>query len=165
MSPRPLDNRAAAVPARASVITVGAHDFAALRDFYRALGWPLAEDLEDYAAFALRGAEFAVFPRPKLAHDAQAEPAGPERGLRFTISMIVDRPEQVDVTIDAVRKAGGRITKEPVDGQFFVGRSAYFADPEDNYWEVAWAPDDNAVVAATRRGAGQRLDRDSVPEQ
>jgi hypothetical protein len=59
--------------------------------------------------------------------------------------MIVDRPEQVDATNDAVRKAGGRITKEPVDGEFFVGRSAYFADPEDNYWEVAWAPADNAV--------------------
>jgi uncharacterized protein len=165
MSAQPLHNPAARVPARASVVTVGAQNFATLRDFYRALGWPLAEDLDDYAAFALRGAVFAVFPRHKLAHDAQAEPAGSERGLRFTISMIVDRPEQVDAAIDAVRKAGGRITKEPVDGEFFVGRSAYFADPEDNYWEVAWAPADNAVVAAARRGAGQGRDEDYVPGQ
>ncbi len=31
---------------------------------------------------------------------------------------------------------------------------AYFADPEDNYWEIAWAPRDNPIVAAARRAAG-----------
>jgi hypothetical protein len=44
------------------VVTVGARNLATLRDFYRAHGWPQAEDLDDYAAFALRGAVFAVFP-------------------------------------------------------------------------------------------------------
>jgi hypothetical protein len=34
------------------------------------------------------------------------------------------------------------------------GRDAYFADPEGNYWEIAWAPPDNPVVAAARRAAG-----------
>jgi hypothetical protein len=66
------------------VITVGAHNFATLRDFYRALGWPLAEDLDEYAAFALRDAVSALFPCHKLAHDAHAEPAGSERGLVIT---------------------------------------------------------------------------------
>ena len=31
------------------------------------------------------------------------------------------------------------------------------ADPEDNYWEIAWAPGDNAIVAAARRAA--RIDQ------
>ncbi len=62
----------------------------------------------------------------------------------------------VDRLAEVVRESGGRLTKEPVDAEFFEGRSAYFADPEDNYWEIAWAPRDNAVVAAARRAA--RLD-------
>jgi uncharacterized protein len=35
-----------------------------------------------------------------------------------------------------------------------VGRDAYFADPEGNYWEIAWSPPDNPVSAAARRAAG-----------
>jgi hypothetical protein len=45
----------------------------------------------------------------------------------------------------------GLDTKPPTDGEFFVGRDAYFADPEGNYWEIACAPLDNPVVAAARR--------------
>ena len=26
------------------------------------------------------------------------------------------------------------------------GRTAYFADPEDNYWEVAWVPPDSNMA-------------------
>ena len=44
-----------------------------------------------------------------------------------------------------------------MDAEFFVGRDAYFADPEGNYWEIACAPPDNPVVAASRRAAGMRL--------
>jgi uncharacterized protein len=47
------------------------------------------------------------------------------------------------------------LTKEPVDAEFFVGRDAYFSDPKKgNYWEIAWAPPDIPVVAASRRAAG-----------
>jgi hypothetical protein len=53
-----------------------------------------------------------------------------------------------------VREAGGRLTKEPVDAEFFVGRDAYFADPEGNFWEIACAPPDNPVSIASRRAAG-----------
>jgi predicted enzyme related to lactoylglutathione lyase len=38
-----------------------------------------------------------------------------------------------------VRAAGGSIVKEPIDA-VWGGRSAYFADPEGNLWEVAWMP-------------------------
>ena len=53
-----------------------------------------------------------------------------------------------------MRQAGGKLTKNPIDAEFFVGRDAYFADPEGNYWEIAWAGPDNPVVAAARRAAG-----------
>lgn len=68
-----------------------------------------------------------------------------------------DSRDEVDSLAQLVRQSGGRVTKEPVDAEFFEGRSAYFADPEDNYWEIAWVPPDNAIVAAVRRAAG--LDR------
>ena len=35
--------------------------------------------------------------------------------------------------------AGAAVTKAPEDA-VLGGRSAYFADPEGNLWEVAWAP-------------------------
>lgn len=142
------------VPARAAIVTIGARAFVKLREFYRALGWPQAVDLEDFAAFGLRGAVLALFPLEKLAADARAEPARPDRGLRVSLAIVVDHREEVDSVIEAVRRAGARITKEPIDSPLFEGRSAYFADPEDNYWEVVWAPEDNGVVAAVRRATG-----------
>ena len=139
------------IPPRASVITLGARDLDALRRFYQGLGWPLAVDLEGFAAFRTRGAVLALFPLDHLAADGNAEAVAPERGMRgFTIAINVDQREQVDETITAVRQAGGRVTKEPVDAEW-GGRSAYFADPEDNFWEVAWVPPDSRMAAAIRQ--------------
>ena len=138
----------------ANVITLGSRDLPALRDFYRQLGWPVIMDGDEYSAFELRGTVLALFPRDKLARDGRARPQHERRGIHFTIGIIVDGPDMVDDLVKRVRAAGGRVTKEPVDAEFFVGRSAYFADPEGNFWEVAWAPPDNPIVASARRAAG-----------
>lgn len=51
---------------------------------------------------------------------------------------------------------------EPVDAEFFTGRSAYLCDPESNYFEIVWADmPDNPVVIAARRAAGLSLPRGS----
>jgi hypothetical protein len=50
------------------------------------------------------------------------------------------------------------VTKEPVDAEFFAGRSAYLCDPEGNYVEIAWAESGNPIVAVSRRAAGRRSD-------
>lgn len=142
------------IPARATVITLGARSLDTLRDFYRGLGWPLAVDLEGFAAFETRGAVLALFPLHELAADGNASPAAPEHGLRgFSIAINVDEPDKVDETIAAARDAGARITKEPVQAEW-GGRSAYFADPEDNFWEVAWVPPESRMAAAIERAAG-----------
>ncbi len=137
----------------ANVITLGAHDLRALRQFYVRLGWPQVVDQDDYAAFELGGAVLAVFPVDKLAADGRSQPERGHGGIRFTIGIIVDGPDDVDALAGLVRESGGQVTKEPVDGEFFQGRSAYVADPEGNYWEIAWAPPENAIVAAARRAA------------
>jgi uncharacterized protein len=141
-------------PPLANIVTLGVRDFGGQRDFYRRLGWPQVLDSDDFAVFELRGALLALFPVDKLASDSGAEPGISDGGIRFSIIISADGPEQVDELADRVRQAGGTVTKEPVDAEFFTGRDAYFADLEGNYWEIAWASADNPVTAAARRAAG-----------
>jgi predicted lactoylglutathione lyase len=139
----------------ANLITLGARDFSSLRDFYRNLGWPQIIDDGQFAAFELRGIVLALFPINQLARDGNAEPEPGTGGIRFTIGMIVDTPDEVDRLTEHMRHAGARVTKEPIDAEFFTGRSAYLCDPEGNYFEIAWADQpDNPVLAAARRAAG-----------
>jgi uncharacterized protein len=85
---------------------------------------------------------------------AAPAPGGrPRRSTRHS-RINVGEPAEVDEIVERARESGARITKEPVAAEFFSGRDAYFADPEGNFWEVAWAPDDNPVVIAARRAAG-----------
>jgi uncharacterized protein len=139
----------------ANLITLGARDFSSLRDFYRNLGWPQIIDDGQFAAFELRGIVLALFPITQLARDGNTEPEPGTGGIRFTIGVMVDAADEVDRLTEQMRHAGARVTKEPVDAEFFTGRSAYLCDPEGNYFEIAWADEpDNPVVAATRRAAG-----------
>ena len=141
------------VPARLSVLTIGAHDLPSLRDFYKGLGWPLVVDLDDFAAFQTRGAVLTLYAIDELVADANAGHAVSGAGLRgVTLAINVDEREEVDQAIDAARNAGARVKKEPVDAEW-GGRSAYFTDPEDNYWEVAWVPPDSKVAQAIRRAS------------
>ncbi|WP_259619884.1 VOC family protein [Paenibacillus doosanensis] len=55
-------------------------------------------------------------------------------GVTFAIN--VDTPEQVDSTIETIGLTGAQILQEPGDA-FWVGEIAYFADPENNFWEMA----------------------------
>jgi len=143
----------------ANIVTLGVQNFDAQRDFYRRLGWPQAFDSDDFAVFELRGALLALFPVDKLAADSHAQPELGRGGIRFSIIINVEKPEDVDELAARVRQAGGKLTKDPVDAEFFVGRDAYFADPEGNFWEIAFAPPDNPVVIASRRAAGVALRR------
>ncbi len=139
----------------ANLITLGAHDVPTLRSFYQALGWPLIMDDGEFVAFELRGIVLALFPLAQLARDGNTVPDPGAGGVRFTIGVIADSAEEVDRLTERMRAAGGRVTKEPVDAEFFTGRSAYVCDPEGNYFEIAWADaPDNPVLLAAQRAAG-----------
>ncbi|WP_020662059.1 VOC family protein [Amycolatopsis benzoatilytica] len=140
----------------ANIITLGVHDFGREREFYRGLGWPHAFDSDSFTVFELRGTLLALFGIDQLGADARVTPEPGLGGIRSAVIITVDRPEEVDALIRRAREAGGTVTKEPTDAEFFEGRDAYFADPENNYWEVAWAAGDNPVSAAARRAAGIR---------
>lgn len=55
---------------------------------------------------------------------------------------------------DQTRRAEARVTKEPVDAEFFVGRSAYLHGPKGNYFEITWTASDDPAAAAARRATG-----------
>ncbi len=135
--------------------SLGVADIPAEREFYRRLGWPLVLDTDDFVVFELRGALLALFGIDNLGRDAHAVPERGCGGIRSSIIITADRPEDVDELTERARAAGARITKDAVAAEFFEGRDAYFADPEGNYWEVAWSAGDNPVTAAARRAAGQ----------
>ncbi|GGD25821.1 VOC family protein [Pontibacillus salipaludis] len=129
------------VPQRVSLLTVGAQDISALREFYQKLGWEETEHgYSDYAVFKTAGVLFSLYSYDKLVQDTDLPipPPGSFKGVTFAIN--VDTPEQVDETLAYVKEAGGRVLKSPVtEGSSF--RSAAFADPERNTWEVAYNPD------------------------
>lgn len=135
------------IPQRVTLVTLGALDLAALRAFYTRLGWedtPTSSD--DYCVFTTAGVLLSLFPYRELVKDANledsvpvpAEDAKPSfRGI--TLAVNVEEPEEVDAAIEKARQAGAVILKEPEEA-FWGGRSAYFADPEYNVWEVCWNP-------------------------
>jgi uncharacterized protein len=139
----------------ANLITLGARDLPTLRKFYSALGWSQILDDGEFVAFELRGIVLALFPLAKLARDGNTRPDPGTGGIHFTIGLMVDSAEEVDQLTEQMRTAGARVTKEPIDAEFFTGRSAYLCDPEGNYFEIAWADaPDNPVLVAARRAAG-----------
>ena len=128
------------IPARLSLVTLGAEDVAALRSFYERLGWKTESSADDFAAFPLGGVVLAIFDAAKLAAEAGARERPALGGFRgFTLAINVDREGQVAEAIAAARRADATILAEPVKREW-GGRSAYFADPEGNAWEVAWLP-------------------------
>jgi hypothetical protein len=134
------------IPARLNVITLGVRDLQRQRDFYRALGWEVAIEAEDFCAFKLGGLFLGLFPWDKLAADGQTRPAPQTDGIRgFSLGINVERPEEVDEIVAEVERVGAVVTKPPGDPIEFEGRNAYFADPEENYWEVVYLKNSSQV--------------------
>jgi predicted lactoylglutathione lyase len=129
------------VPQRVSLITIGSMNLPLLRSFYKRLGWEETNISSDnYAVFKTAGVLLSLFPIEELAKDAGIDISRSTdcfRGVTFAIN--VDKQEQVDSTIEMVRNTGAKILREPSDA-FWGGRTAYFSDPENNLWEVAWNP-------------------------
>ncbi|HET9732282.1 MAG TPA: VOC family protein [Acidimicrobiales bacterium] len=137
------------IPARLSFVTLGAQDLPRLTRFYEALGWtPRDGSGDDFTAFILGGAILALYPRHLLQAEAAADLAPPTPGswTGLTLAMNVDAREEVDRVFDLAVGAGARPIAPPQDREW-GGRSAYIADPEDNRWEIAWAPGLNFTEA------------------
>ena len=132
------------------MVTLGVRGMPTMRSFYCGLGWTERDDANDqHSMFHLAGAFLGLYPLDLLAEDAGTTDDRSEGSFRgIALSINVESPEAVDAALEAARRAGASIVKEPADASW-GGRSGYFTDPEKVRWEVAWAP--NAVFE--ERGA------------
>jgi len=143
------------LPARLTLITLGTRDHARMREFYLGLGWPVGVDVEgDLTSFLLGGVVLALWPLEKLSADAAPGADMPAIGWSgMSLACNCDTRDEVDAAYAAAIAAGATVVMEPIDHDW-GGRSGYFADPEGNRWEVAWAPgmEFDARGAVTRFG-------------
>ena len=128
---------------RLSLVTLGVEDLARARAFYEALGWqcaisPDSPEYNNLAAFDLNGFCFGLYPRDKLAEDANVPPEGSGfRGVALAYN-VRDKAEVAQI-IQAAVAAGGQCIK-PAEDTFWGGHSGYFTDPDGHLWEVAHNP-------------------------
>ena len=128
------------IPARLSIVTLGARDMSVLRSFYRSLGWPeLASSDDSWTGYLLGGVLLALFPVRDLTAEAAPGSADPAGWAGVTLACTVDSRDEVDTTFQAAVAAGATPVAEATDRPW-GGRSAFIADPEGNRWEITWGP-------------------------
>ena len=121
------------------IITLGVRDFEKSKKFYaETLGWKLSRPQEGIAFFQAGGVVLALFPREELAKDALVNAEG-DNFAGFTLAYNAQSESEVDEIIRELKSKGVKIIKEP-QKVFWGGYSSYFADPDDNRWEVAYNP-------------------------
>lgn len=125
---------------RLNIITLGVIDLKKSKEFYtNTLGWKPTKDSDDKIVFFNHGGIIlGLYPLEELAKDAELSPK--RSGFSgVTLAINLDTKEQVDTLYQSVIKKGAKPLVEPRD-TFWGGYDAYFADPDGNAWEIAWAP-------------------------
>lgn len=134
---------------RISVLTIGAEDLAAMKDFYgHTLGWKTIAENNDIVFYKLNGFLLSICDRKMLADFIGISPDG--SGFRsVTIGYNVQTEEEVLQLYDQL-KDRVKVLKEPMAPPF-GGLFFYFTDIEGNIIEVASNPfitldkDNNAI--------------------
>lgn len=121
-------------------ITIGVKDLEVMRSFYKnILSWQAEKEEDGIAFFKMaNGMIFALFPEEALAEDigtAQAS-AGYKN---FALAINLPSQQEVDDFFQTLIDKKVMIQKMP-EPVFWGGYRGYFADPENNFWEVAYNP-------------------------
>lgn len=125
---------------RISFITLGVDKLAVMKEWYmHAFGWkPLETASEGIVFFALNGCILGLYPAAALAADIGV----PDQGSgfrRITLAYNLRSEGEVDALFAELEQKGVSIIKSP-QKVFWGGYSGYVADPEGNYWEIAFNP-------------------------
>ena len=124
---------------RLNIVTLGVKSLTKSKEFYKnALGWePTAGSDENIVFFNHGGIILSLYPVEKLAEDAALEPK--RSGFSgVTLAINQDSKKAVDETFFKAVENGAKILVKPRD-TFWGGYDAYFADPDGQAWEIAWA--------------------------
>lgn len=127
------------VPARLNVVVLGVRDLDTMRAFYESFGWRPRPRTGMFARLELAGATLMLFPLDTLSDVVGLAPSG-DGIFRGTVNAIVAASDaEAEEILAAASAAGGRVLGETKDREWGA-RTAYFADPETNVWEVAVVP-------------------------
>ncbi len=124
---------------RLSLVTLGVADLGRAVDFYGALGWSPANDVDEQgvAFFQSGGMVVALWGREELASDSAVSDGGGWGGV--TLAHNVGSPEKVDAVLAEAESAGATIGRAGAE-TFWGGYSGVFIDPDGHPWEVAHNP-------------------------
>ena len=132
-----------------TLVTLGVADYERAKEFYEALGWTAALDIQETAFFKANGVILVLWARDKLADDMGI----PDDGARWSgiaLAHNVWSREEVHRVIEQARENGAEITREPAE-TFYGGYAGAFRDLDGHTWEIAHNPgfgldDDGNVV-------------------
>lgn len=122
---------------RVSIVTIAVDDLERMAAFYQAMGLKRHRIDEGVAFFQMGGVILALFPRKDAEPDAGIEFGNGVSRVYLAYNTRSDA--EVDQVLAEAERAGGSIVK-PAGRAFWGGWYGYFADPEDNLWEVAHNP-------------------------
>lgn len=124
-----------------SLITLGVKDFEKSLKFYRdGLGFKTHDYREGdgIVFFEIEGTWLSLFPKDKLAADANVSQEG-SGFAGITLAHNVKSREEVDKVFKLALSIGAKPVKKPQEVSW-GGYSGYFADPDEYLWEVAYNP-------------------------
>lgn len=123
---------------RISVLTIGAEDLAAMKNFYgQVLGWTSIAENKEIAFYKFNGFLLSICDKKTLAEFIGVAPQG--NGFRaVTIGYNVESESEVLALYDQL-KIKVNILKEPTEAPF-GGLFFYFSDIEGNIIEIAQNP-------------------------
>src|SRR5688572_24215871 len=120
-------------------ITLGVNNLETMKKWYQnTFGWKLMKDNGGITFFKLNGFILGLFPAAELAEDIGIEQNG-QGFKRFSLAINFQSEKEVDEAFNTLTKKGAVAIKAP-QKVFWGGYSGYIADPEQNYWELAFNP-------------------------
>lgn len=122
-----------------SFITLGVNDLVKMKEFYmNCFEWKAIKDDEGIVFFKMNSFILALFPSVELADDIGIGLTG-SGFKRMSLAINFNSEKEVDEQCRILRDKGVAIIKPPAK-VFWGGYHCYIADPENNYWELAYNP-------------------------
>lgn len=126
-------------PQRLSLLTIGVRNLDLMKNFYlNQFGWTLMLEQGDIVFFKLNGFILSLYPSTELAKDIGIEAEG-GNFKQITTALLLPSIDDVNALFAELSAKNVTVIKSP-EKVFWGGYSGYVADPENNYWEIAFNP-------------------------
>jgi uncharacterized protein len=121
-----------------ALITLGVADVDRATDFYGALGWSPALEVDETVFFQANGVVLVLWGREKLADDMGIDDSSEGWG-GMALAHNVGSAREVEEIVEQARRAGAVVTREPAK-TFYGGYAGGFRDLDGHAWEIAHNP-------------------------